>query len=215
MNNGNSSETQPGLLNPLSEDELDRLERALDLVGPSWGIAARLMGRLGLRVGEVQKLSWTHVDIYFPCDPSLHITAPITKTGYARTLPIPTGLTELLTQHRHHAQALWAEEYKGVETPTPETNFLNSPVVRKKDGTRPSIRWMQIIIIKTARAAIGRKIKPHTLRHTFATRLLQRTNIRVVQAALGHRSLQSTQIYTHPTLGDLRKAIQETEEGNV
>lgn len=50
------------------------------------------------------------------------------------------------------------------------------------------------------------------LRHTFATRLMQKTNIRVVQQLLGHKSLSSTQVYTHPNADDLQKAIENLNE---
>lgn len=210
MNNGNSSETQPGLLNPLSAEELTRLDMALDAVAPMWGIAARLMGRLGLRVGEVAKLCWRHVEIYPPGEPTIHIVAAITKTGYARSLPIPSTLTELLIEHRHHSQEHWQESDRGKEDPAKLIPFLDTPVIWKKNGSRISPRWFQIVITTIGAAAVGRKIRPHTLRHTFATRLLQQTNIRVVQAALGHRSIRSTQIYTHPTVKELRDAIEKT-----
>jgi integrase len=214
MNNGNGSKTQPGLLDPLTNDELVKLELALDAVGSQWGIAARLMSRLGLRVGEVARLCWRHVDMYPPGEPMINLTADITKTGYARTLPIPHSLTELLIDHRHLANAAWAERFDPDAIDGREHPFLATPVIAKRNHDRVSPRWFQLIITKTAQRTLGRRVRPHTLRHTFATRLLRKTNMRVVQAALGHRSIRSTQIYTHPTMGDLRAAIQQAEEND-
>jgi integrase len=200
------------LIYTLADGELKVLECALDAVGDSFGIAARLMSRMGLRVGEVQKLSWKHVTLGNTSEPEIQIAEENTKTGYARTLPLPTSLAERLNQTRQAAYGKWEDRMLDPSQPQPITPFMDEPVVTTRDGARPTVRWFQLVIGKTAQAALGRRIKPHTLRHTFATRLLQRANIRVVQNALGHRSLLSTQVYTHPTMSELRDAIQRTEE---
>ncbi|GAH96402.1 unnamed protein product, partial [marine sediment metagenome] len=57
-----------------------------------------------------------------------------------------------------------------------------------------------------------REIHPHILRHTFATRLMSKTSMRVVQELLGHKNLSSTQIYTHPNNADLQEAIDSLNE---
>jgi integrase/recombinase XerD len=70
-----------------------------------------------------------------------------------------------------------------------------------------------------ARAACGfdEDFKPHTLRHSFATQLLQKgVDIRIVQMLLGHASLRSTEIYTHltePMRADLRRILGEIFTG--
>jgi integrase/recombinase XerD len=74
-------------------------------------------------------------------------------------------------------------------------------------GAPLTTRNIQKIIKSTKeRAGISKKVTPHTLRHSFATHLLEQgTDIRVIQAMLGHASLNTTQLYTHISSEQIKK----------
>ncbi len=72
-------------------------------------------------------------------------------------------------------------------------------------------RNMIFIIIKdlAKKAGIDKKVSPHTFRHTFATHLIEGgANLRIVQDLLGHKSIVTTEIYTHLDMGYLKETIQ-------
>jgi integrase/recombinase XerC len=85
------------------------------------------------------------------------------------------------------------------------------PVFVNRLGTRLSTRSVGRMLEKyIAQTGLNRRTTPHTLRHSFATHLLDRgADIRSVQELLGHRSLVTTQIYTHLTTATLRKAYEK------
>lgn len=79
--------------------------------------------------------------------------------------------------------------------------FLN-----KRGGALSRQSAWSIIKDAAARAGIGKEISPHTLRHSFATHLLEGgADVRTVQELLGHASVTTTQIYTHVTPENLRE----------
>lgn len=87
----------------------------------------------------------------------------------------------------------------------PDALFLN------RFGDRLSSRSIRKIIDKYIKVTgLSEKTSPHTLRHSFATHLLNRgANIRMVQELLGHKHLSTTQIYTHITTDAVKKAYEE------
>ncbi len=79
----------------------------------------------------------------------------------------------------------------------------------KKNGTPISADTIQRLIKKSAKkAGISKHTTPHTLRHSFATHLLDAgESIRKIQELLGHTSLNTTQIYTHTSIEQLKKVV--------
>jgi integrase/recombinase XerC len=81
---------------------------------------------------------------------------------------------------------------------------------RNARGGRLTTRGMALVLARhLAAAGLPASVSPHTLRHSFATHLLRAgANLREVQELLGHRSVGSTQIYTHLTLDHLMKVYE-------
>lgn len=86
-----------------------------------------------------------------------------------------------------------------------------APLFLNRGKTRLTDRSVRRLILKYAkRAALKKGISPHTLRHTFATHLLDRgADLRSVQELLGHVHLSTTQIYTHVSAKRLQDAYQK------
>ena len=90
----------------------------------------------------------------------------------------------------------------GKETPAV---FLN------KNGGRLTTRSVGRLLVKyLQQAGLDPRTSPHTLRHSFATHMLDAgADIRGVQELLGHKSLQTTQVYTHVTTQRLQQSYQK------
>jgi integrase len=182
----------------LSWEEFLKLRLQLAQIAPRWHLTASELWYLGLRVSECLALRWRDYQGIDTLTRRLLIPAEITKNGRARVLPVPEPLARQLTAWKHKDQLL-------DDSAGPDDLIVSHPELDRGYTARGLQR---AIGYAAARAELGH-LSPHTLRHTFATRLLKVTDIRTVQLALGHRSILTTQLYTHPTVEDLELAMNK------
>ena len=173
----------------LTEEEIDRLFATPD-ISTEEGIRDRAMLELmyaaGLRVSELVTLKQAEVD--------LHGGVINCRGKGSKERRVPVGKSAV------H----WLQQYASSKAGYGKSAYPNLFLHRGKPLTR-QLAWA---MIKTYAEKIGlQRVSPHTLRHSFATHLLQHgADSRSVQALLGHSDISTTQIYTHITDRHLRAA---------
>lgn len=186
----------------LSQEEQSRiLDLEISVLGIRNFTLLRVFLWTGIRVAELAGL--TYEDVYYQAEPKrlLLIRSNIAKGGKSREIPISEKLRNALRDY-HRDRHLYTPGL--ADAP-------NSALFSQHRGTFAclSTRQIQRIIRILGDMARIPQLHPHTLRHTFATALLKQTNMRTIQAILGHSSLQSTQIYTHPNTNDMAEAVNK------
>jgi len=166
----------------LTDDELDKLLHTAYDKNPKYGLALSLMAKVGLRVSEVVKLQIQ--DIMWK-ERKAHIKNA--KGHKDRMVLLPKTTT--IGLHIYIKSNQWKE----------------GPIFRNKQDTAMTTRYINKIVIQCCNEAdINKQVTPHTLRHTFATNLLNKgMPLMGVKKLLGHASVTSTEIYTHISLKDI------------
>lgn len=144
----------------------------------------------GVRVSELVGLNWGDLDL-------LSSLVKVRGKGKKERI-VPIG-EKALGSLRDYQEALPAGR---------KSEELNQPLFLNRSGTRLTDRSVRRLILKYAKQiSLKKGISPHTLRHTFATHMLDRgADLRSVQELLGHANLSTTQIYTHVTTRRLQEA---------
>jgi integrase/recombinase XerD len=181
--------------------EIDAMIAQIDLSKPeahrNRAIVEMLYGS-GLRVSELVNLKLS--DIYL-------------QEGYLRILG--KGSKQRLVPMSREAIKwflFWIEDRRRLDV---KPEFVDIAFLNRYG--RQLTRAMIFTIIKDLAFAanIKKTISPHTLRHSFATHLLQNgADLRIIQQLLGHESISTTEIYTHVDVQDLREAVMKYHPEN-
>ncbi len=181
----------------LSTDDIGRLLES----PPAFGVQGRrdraileTLYSAGLRVSEVVGLDDEDIDF---AGSVLRVRG---KGKKERLAPIGSFAIKAIRT--------WLAERKSV---TPDKPAPKRPLFINRFGKRLTTRSVARMLEKYLRqTGLDSRTTPHTLRHSFATHLLDRgADIRSVQELLGHKSLVTTQIYTHVSTANLRAAYEK------
>jgi len=180
----------PGVL---TEDEINRLLSVIpdDFKGVRDRAIVEMLYGTGMRVSELASLRWEYIDL------DEEIVVVYGKRKKQRVIPLGSKALESL---RIYAD-VWGLKKVGYV-------FFNMR------GGRLTVRSMNRIVDFYSKKA-GVVASPHTLRHSFATHLLENgADLRVVQELLGHESLETTQIYTHVAFRSLKDKYDRYHPAN-
>jgi integrase/recombinase XerD len=182
----------------LSIEEVSRLIAALR--NPAHRLMVLLMYSAGLRVGEVVRLQVRDIDR----DRRLICV----RRGKGHKDRVTLLSDRVITAFDEHLRSRLGDARTGPKAASaiPAARWGADLVFPGPHPDRPiTVRSVQHMVAAGAvRAGIAKHVSPHTLRHSFATHLLEQgTDLRYIQELLGHASSRTTDIYTHVTRRDL------------
>ena len=186
----------------LTTDEIDRMEAVIDLSkweGHRNRAIVEVLFSCGLRVSELVtlRLSSLYLDEGY--------VRILGKGSKERLVPISSKAVQEL--------AFWFDDRCQMNIKPGEEDY----VFLNRRGAHLT-RTMILLIIKqlAVDAGIHKTVSPHTLRHSFATALLEGgADLRAIQSMLGHESIGTTEIYTHIDMTTLRQQILDHHPRNI
>jgi len=178
----------------LTKDEAATL---LDSPPPQTWIQARNQAMLetlyssGARVSELVGLNWDDMDL------ETHFIRLRGKGKKERRVPIGTIAAEAILDYQQQLTAIDKPEgKKASKEGAPRSG--SRPLFLNMRGGRLTTRSVERVIEQQTKDRFAKSVTPHTLRHSFATHLLDEgADLRAIQELLGHASLATTQKYTH------------------
>ena len=178
----------PTVLKPGEADSLVEAPFPDDAWGSRDRTLLELLYGCGLRVAEACGLDTDDVDL------DRGRVRVLGKGGREREVPLGEAAADAVLSYMKTSREL-----------APEGDGDPKALFRNRRGKRLSSRDARAMVEKYRRMVLsGRHVSPHTLRHSFATHLMEGgADIRAVQELLGHASLSSTQRYTHVSRGRL------------
>ena len=187
----------------LSQEDVEKLLECADAATPAGALDAALVELLyasGARIGEVASLDVDRIDF---SDKSVRLFG---KGSKERIVPLYPAALHALDAYLAHARPMLLANHKGGLTAEEAADAQRALFINAR-GARMSERSLRARFERLlARAGLAGMATPHTMRHTFATEVLDGgADLRSVQEMLGHASLSTTQIYTHLTPERLRE----------
>jgi len=195
-----AAKQMPRIPKTLTEADVELLLAAPDVTTPM-GVRDRAMLELiyasGLRVSECVSLKVFNVSL------SEHVLRAFGKGSKERIVPFGEHAADWIGRYLHSARG---EILKGQQS---EDLFVTTR--GSKAGSAMSrIAFWQTIKKYAVEAGVTKPLSPHTLRHAFATHLLNHgADLRVVQMLLGHADISTTTIYTHVARERLKRVVAE------
>ena len=180
----------------LSVEQIDRMIARIDHSSPE-GLRNRAMLEMlyacGMRVSELTSLRVSQLFL------DANFIRVIGKGNKERLVPIGAVATKHWNFYWEHVR----RDQAGVDPAHSDVCFLS------RRGKSLSRNMVFMIIRDLARAAgIEERVSPHTLRHSFATHLLEGgADLRAVQEMLGHASITTTELYTHLDISHLHEVV--------